>query len=216
MKVLRCLKKLFLIRKDGLSSEKSLWQLLYSHELTYSSYVRTRVVILKTCRRRWMIGRNGERRSGISAQAARHDDDDDSLKGCLKYNFFVDLNFFIEFRTYLNCINKRWNISLVSLKLPILTVNRNYVMFTRLFDLFLLSEDLPFLSKSISFQLHLIFLLFYFWCDITFVWRVFFIIGGGVLVSLFVAEDVEYISASVECYFIVCLFFFLLMVCQPP
>ena len=24
-----------------------------------------------------MIGRNGERRSGISAQAARHDDDDD-------------------------------------------------------------------------------------------------------------------------------------------
>ena len=25
-----------------------------------------------------MIGRNGERRSGISAQAARHDDDDDT------------------------------------------------------------------------------------------------------------------------------------------
>ena len=46
------------------------------HELTYSSYVRTRDVTLKTCRRRWMIGRNGERRSGISAQAARHDDDD--------------------------------------------------------------------------------------------------------------------------------------------
>ena len=48
------------------------------HELTYSSYVRTRDVTLKTCRRRWMIGRNGERRSGISAQAARHDDDDDN------------------------------------------------------------------------------------------------------------------------------------------
>ena len=46
------------------------------HELTYSSYVRTRDVTLKTCRRRWMIRRNGERRSGISAQAARHDDDD--------------------------------------------------------------------------------------------------------------------------------------------
>ena len=26
-----------------------------------------------------MIGRNGERRSGISAQAARHDDDDDGF-----------------------------------------------------------------------------------------------------------------------------------------
>ena len=49
------------------------------HELTYSSYVRTRDVTLKTCRRRWMIGRNGERRSGISAQAARHDDDDDDI-----------------------------------------------------------------------------------------------------------------------------------------
>ena len=40
------------------------------------------VVILKTCRRRWMIGRNGERRSGISAQAARHDDDDDFIYLC--------------------------------------------------------------------------------------------------------------------------------------
>ena len=49
------------------------------HELTYSSYVRTRDVTLKTCRRQWMIGRNGERRSGISAQAARHDDDDDDI-----------------------------------------------------------------------------------------------------------------------------------------
>ena len=26
-----------------------------------------------------MIGRNGERRSGISAQTARHDDDDDDI-----------------------------------------------------------------------------------------------------------------------------------------
>ena len=55
------------------------------HELTYSSYVRTRVVILKTCRRRWVIGRNGERRSGISAQAARHDDDDDD-ENYLRFN----------------------------------------------------------------------------------------------------------------------------------
>ena len=55
----------------------------------------TRVVILKTCRRRWMIGRNGERRSGISAQAARHDDDDDI---CIKtknlfIHFFCAFNF---------------------------------------------------------------------------------------------------------------------------
>ena len=46
------------------------------HELTYSNYVRTQDVTLKTCRRRWMIGRSGERRSGISVLAARHDDDE--------------------------------------------------------------------------------------------------------------------------------------------
>ena len=46
-------------------------------ELTYSSYVRTKDVTLKTCRRRRIIGRSGERGSGISVLAARHDDDDD-------------------------------------------------------------------------------------------------------------------------------------------
>ena len=46
-------------------------------ELTYSSYVRTQDVTQKTCRRRWMIGRSGERWSRISVLAARHDDDDD-------------------------------------------------------------------------------------------------------------------------------------------
>ena len=48
-------------------------------EHTYSSYVRIRDVALKTCPRRWMIGRSGERRSGISVLAARHDDDDDAI-----------------------------------------------------------------------------------------------------------------------------------------
>ena len=45
-------------------------------EVTYSSYVKTQDVTLKTCRRRWTIGRSGERGSGISVLAARHDDDD--------------------------------------------------------------------------------------------------------------------------------------------
>ena len=43
-------------------------------EHTYSSYVMIRDVTLKTCRRRRMIGRSGERGSGISVLAARHDD----------------------------------------------------------------------------------------------------------------------------------------------
>ena len=49
------------------------------------SYVRTQDVTLKTCQRRWMIGRSGERGSGISVLAARHDDDDGFLY--LVYSF---------------------------------------------------------------------------------------------------------------------------------
>ena len=45
-------------------------------EHTYSSYVRIRDVALKTCQKRWMIGRSGERGSGTSMLAARHDEDD--------------------------------------------------------------------------------------------------------------------------------------------
>ena len=48
-------------------------------EYTYSSYVRIRDVTLKTCQKRWMIGRSGERGSGMSVLAARHDDDDDDF-----------------------------------------------------------------------------------------------------------------------------------------
>ena len=47
-------------------------------EHTYSSYVRIRDVALKTCQKRWMIGRSGERGSGISVLAAWHDDNDDN------------------------------------------------------------------------------------------------------------------------------------------
>ena len=47
---------------------------------TYSSYVRIRGVSLKTRQRRWTIGKSGERKSGISVLAARHDDDDDLVR----------------------------------------------------------------------------------------------------------------------------------------
>ena len=46
------------------------------HEHTFSSYVRIRDVVLKTCQKRWTIGKSGKRGSGISVLAARHDDDD--------------------------------------------------------------------------------------------------------------------------------------------
>ena len=46
-------------------------------EHTFSSYVRIRDVALKTCQKRWTIGRRGERGSGISVLTAHDEDDDD-------------------------------------------------------------------------------------------------------------------------------------------
>ena len=66
-------------------------------EHTYNSYVRIRDVALKTYQRWWTIGRSGERGSGISVLAARHDDDDDDLLE-------------IELFWYLNCLLMiNWN-----------------------------------------------------------------------------------------------------------
>ena len=48
-------------------------------EHTYSSHVKIRDVVQKTRRRRWMIGKSGERGSGISVRVVRHDDDDDDI-----------------------------------------------------------------------------------------------------------------------------------------
>ena len=69
--------------KDELISDVILWTPHMAEqkqddqlELTYSSYVRIQDETLKTCQRRWMIGRSGERGSGISVLAARHDDGD--------------------------------------------------------------------------------------------------------------------------------------------
>ena len=44
-------------------------------EPIYSSSVRMRSVALRTCRKRWTIGRGGEKGSGMSVPMARHDDD---------------------------------------------------------------------------------------------------------------------------------------------
>ena len=48
-------------------------------EPIYNSSVWTQGVVSVICRKRWMIGTNGERKSGKSVLAARHDDED-----CLK------------------------------------------------------------------------------------------------------------------------------------
>ena len=48
---------------------------------TYSSSLRIRDVALRTCKKRWTIGRSGERGSGISVLVARQDDHDDNCRG---------------------------------------------------------------------------------------------------------------------------------------
>ena len=54
-------------------------------EHTYSRCVRIWDVALKTCQKRWMIVRSGERGSVISVLVAWHDDDDDDI--------FIDFNY---------------------------------------------------------------------------------------------------------------------------
>ena len=65
-------------------------------ENTFSSYVRIRDVALKTCQRRWTIGRSGKRVSGISMLAARHDDyvddDDDFSLGTVSFTVIIREN----------------------------------------------------------------------------------------------------------------------------
>ena len=65
--------------KDELISDVLLWTPAYgwakAGRHTSSSYVRIRDAALKTCLRRWTIGRSGERGSRISVPVAWHDDD---------------------------------------------------------------------------------------------------------------------------------------------
>ena len=58
------------------------------HEHTFSNYVRIQDVVLKTCLRRWTIGKSGERGSGISVLPALHDDDDDVKWNVCLFGFF--------------------------------------------------------------------------------------------------------------------------------
>ena len=105
--------------KDKLISDVLLWTPAYGHQKqddqlkrTYSSYVRIWDVALKTCQKRWMIGRSGERGSGISVLVAWHDDDDDDSNTYM-FSGFV----FITSRLVLGCLH----IIMSSVQLTIFT-----------------------------------------------------------------------------------------------
>ena len=66
--------------------------------------VRIRDVALKTCQRRWTIGRSGEIESGISVLAARHDDDEDDasvLVFCFFFAYIYIVYFFLHIYIYI-------------------------------------------------------------------------------------------------------------------
>ena len=84
--------------RDELIRDVLLWTPTYGrakqddqHEHTFSSNVRIRGVALKTCQRRWTIGRSSGRGSGISVLVARPDDDDDDDEWYYWCEFGVDI-----------------------------------------------------------------------------------------------------------------------------
>ena len=96
--------------KDEIVSDVLLWTPHMANqkqddqlEHSYSSYVMIRDVTLKTCRRRWMIGRRWERGSGISVLTARHDDDDDNVYKTLFVKLSYNWNFF-----YCSDLKSKW------------------------------------------------------------------------------------------------------------
>ena len=99
--------------RNELISDGLLWTPTYGREKqddqlehTYSSYVRTQDVALKTCQRWWTIGRSGERGSGISVLAAQHDDDD----GILIFVGYLMLKpFLLEGQRWYNWTHSWWN-----------------------------------------------------------------------------------------------------------
>ena len=69
-------------------------------EHTYSSSARIRDIALKTCQKRFMIGRSGERGSRISMLAARHDDDDDDDIYNMSFPLYVYIRTHIQIYVY--------------------------------------------------------------------------------------------------------------------
>ena len=80
-------------------------------EHTYNSSVRIRDVALKTCQKRWTIGRSGERGSGISVLATRHDDDDDVNQSRRKKTLNSNKTWRKMGSTLLFWLKTRWIIS---------------------------------------------------------------------------------------------------------
>ena len=98
--------------RDELISDVLIWTPTYGQAKagwparTYiQKLCEIRDVAQKTCRRRWTIGRNGERGSGIFVLTAWHDDDDDD--DC--YTSFEMTHQFLWFQVQMNNNSRNWN-----------------------------------------------------------------------------------------------------------
>ncbi len=80
-------------RRDEFISDVLLWNPTYGQAKagrparSYIQLCEDTVVTLKSCQKRWMIGRSGEIGSGIYVLAARHDHDDDDSNCCCSCSF---------------------------------------------------------------------------------------------------------------------------------
>ena len=113
------------------------------HEHTFSNYVRIQDVVLKTCLRRWTIGKSSERGSGISVLPARHDDDDflfycfllvSTLSHCQKIRFCEEKVFIKLF------LKKSWYVTRETTENELVTtshihsLNKNYFWYPSVFN----------------------------------------------------------------------------------
>ena len=124
------------------------------HEHTFSSYVRIRYVALKTCQRRWTIGKSGERGSGISVLVARHDDDDLELRLSWNHEERETKNYFYFLPMIYIIISSIWSYFLV---FPFAWLGNDYIIDWNNF----IYEIRMFLNKKFAFYLLLVYLLLY-------------------------------------------------------
>ena len=96
-------------------------------EHTYSSCVRIRDVALKTCQRRWTIGRSGERGSGISVLASRHDDYDDDMVKNIEHLMRIELDCFASHSIAQDTHTCHYHVPNVSETLYLYLKNHHYI-----------------------------------------------------------------------------------------
>ena len=121
-------------------------------EHIYSCYVMIRDVALKTCQRWWTMGKSGERGSGISVLAARHDDDDET--SCLTKVKEPSLLYNLHwghwekrcgFMPFAKSIKDKWNAN--SLSYYFNSLLPNVIFYDYCFTLYKMSLDL-YIPKS--------------------------------------------------------------------